>query len=182
METLDFNLFYDENYYRSFYFVKSYVHDDVVAEDIVVESLAKCWEVSSFEKSEISASYLFTILKNKSLNHLKQELVRQRSYASFCEWNERELSIRLSSLNDCDPKEIFSSEIQSIITKALSTMPEQTRRIFEMSRFEDISVKNIALKMGMSSKGVEYHITRSLKILRIALKDYLPIFYAFFIK
>lgn len=182
MSTLDFKKFYDKNYIKSFYFVKSYVHDNMIAEDIVIESLTKCWEVSSLEKSVISASYLFTILKNKSLNYLKQEVVRQRSYDSFCEWNERELSIRLSSLNDCDPKEIFSIEVQSIITKTLFSLPEQTRKIFEMSRFEDKSVKEIALKMSMTPKGVEYHITRSLKIFRIALKDYLPIFYFLFVK
>lgn len=182
MKTPDFKQFYEKNYNKSFYFVKSYVHDDMIAEDIVIESLAKCWEVSSLEKAAISASFLFTILKNKSLNYLKQEITRQRSYDSFREWNERELMLRLSSLKDCDPKEVFSTEVQSIINETLTSLPQQTRKIFEMSRFEDKSVKEIALIMNMTPKGVEYHITRSLKLLRKALNDYLPLFYFFFVK
>lgn len=182
MKTPDFKQFYEKNYNKSFYFVKSYVHDDMIAEDIVIESLTKCWEVLSIEKSAISASFLFTILKNKSLNYLKQEIARQRTYDSFREWNERELMLRISSLKDCDPKEIFSTEVQSIISKTLASLPEQTRKIFEMSRFEDKSVKEIALIMNMTPKGVEYHITRSLKLFRKALNDYLPLFYFFFVK
>lgn len=59
-------------------------------------------------------------------------------------------------------------------------MPEQTRRIFEMSRFENKTVKEIAEETNITAKGVEYHITKALKVLRINLKDYLPLFYFLF--
>ena len=43
----DFNIIYERNYRRSFLFTKSYVHDDMVAEDIVAESLVKYWRLVS---------------------------------------------------------------------------------------------------------------------------------------
>lgn len=49
-----------------------------------------------------------------------------------------------------------------------------------MSRYENLSVKEIAEELSMSPKSVEYHITRSLKALRIALKEYLPLLYLLF--
>jgi RNA polymerase sigma-70 factor (ECF subfamily) len=55
-------------------------------------------------------------------------------------------------------------------------MSPQTRRIFEMSRFENKTNNEIAEMLGLSSKSVEYHITKALKAMRVALKDYLPIF------
>lgn len=90
------------------------------------------------------------------------------------------MDYRISSLKAFDPEEVFSSEITEIVRKALESLPEQTRRIFEMSRYEQMSVKEIAERTSLSAKSVEYHITRSLKVLRVALKDYLPIFYLLF--
>lgn len=44
-----------------------------------------------------------------------------------------------------------------------------------MSRFENKSGKEIAQTLGISVKGVDYHMNKALKELRAALKDYLPI-------
>ncbi len=54
------------------------------------------------------------------------------------------------------------------------------RRIFIMSRFENKSGKEIADILGITVKGVDYHMGKALKALRISLKDYLPILYFLF--
>lgn len=176
----DFNSIYEQNYQRSFLFAKSYVHDDMVAEDIVVESLVKYWRSLSSKKTEISEAFLLTILKNKALDYLRHKAVHDAAIENIRSLNDRELSIRISTLEACDPKEIFSDEINTIIHKTLNSLPSQTRRVFEMSRFENKTVKEIADETSLTVKGVEYHITKSLKALRIALKDYLPLFYFVF--
>ena len=56
-------------------------------------------------------------------------------------------------------------------------MPLQTKRVFMMSRFEQKSGKEIAEALGITVKGVDYHIAKALKALRISLKDYLPLIY-----
>ena len=84
------------------------------------------------------------------------------------------------SLEACDPSTIYTDDINHIINETLNSLPEQTQRIFRMSRYEQMSVKEIAEKMGVSSKTVEYHITKALKELRISLKDYLPMALFFF--
>lgn len=180
MENKDFNLIYEQNYRRSFLFAKSYVHDEMEAEDIVAESLVKYWKLISTGEAEVSDALLLTILKNKALDRLKHLAIRQTAIEHITDACQRELAIRISTLEACDPEEIFSSEIRSIIDKTLQTLPEQTRRIFEMSRYENKSVKEIADETGLTVKGVEYHITKSLKALRIGLKDYLPLFYFIF--
>ena len=48
-----------------------------------------------------------------------------------------------------------------------------------MSRYEQMSVKEIAEKQQLTPKSVEYHITKSLKVLCVALKDYLPVLWWF---
>ena len=90
-------------------------------------------------------------------------------------WKQRELAIRISNLEGCNPSYIFSQEIKSIVMKTLNQLPKQTQKVFIMSRFENKSGKEIAQILGISVKGVDYHMNKALKELRIALKDYLPV-------
>lgn len=175
-----FNEIYTSYYKKSFFFAKSYVHDDLAAEDIASESLIKLWEKLKTEKIDYIEPLLLTILKNKALDYLKHEEVKRTAFESMADWHQQELSIRISTLESCDPNEIFSDEVESIIRETLKLIPEQTRQIFLLSRFENKSNKEIAEQMGISIKGVEYHISKALKALRITLKDYLPLFYFFF--
>lgn len=173
----DFNIIYERNYRRSFLFTKSYVHDDMVAEDIATEALVKYWKLVMSNESEVSEALLLTILKNKALDYLRHEAIHQAAIENLMELGNRELSIRISTLEACDPEEIFSAEIREIIDRTLQTLPEQMRKVFEMSRYDNKAIKDIAEETGLTVKGVEYHITKSLKVLRVSLKDYLPLFY-----
>ncbi len=177
-----FNDVYLSYYKKSFLFVKSYVHNDLAAEDIASESLIKLWE--KLKNEHIEEKYilplLLIILKNKSLDYLKHEEVKRTAFETMADWQQRELSIRISALEICNPDEIFSEEVERIIGTTLSTLPERTRHVFILSRFENKSNKEIAEEMKISIKGVEYHISKTLKVLRVTLKDYLPLFYFFF--
>ena len=175
-----FNEIYTSYYKKSFFFAKSYVHDDLAAEDIASESLIKLWEKLKTEKIDYIEPLLLTILKNKALDYLKHEEVKRTAFESMVDWHQQELSIRISTLESCDPNEIFSDEVESMIRETFKLIPGQTQRIFRLSRFENKSNKEIAELMGISVKGVEYHISKALKALRITLKDYLPLFYFFF--
>lgn len=176
----DFNKIYKDYYKRSFWFVKSYVFEDAAAEDIASESLIALWQVMKKEEVEHPLSLLLTILKNNSLNYLKAQERTLAMLNSVAEISARDLNYQIGFLNACDPQEIFSSEITSIVERTLASLPEQTRRIFEMSRYEMLPVKEIAENLSLSPKAVEYHITKSLKVLRIALNDYLPVYYLLF--
>lgn len=175
-----FNEIYTSYYKKSFFFAKSYVHDDLAAEDIASESLIKLWEKLKAENIDYIEPLLLTILKNKALDYLKHEEVKRTAFESMVDWQQQELSIRISTLESCDPNEIFSDEVESIIRETLKALSDQTRQAFLLSRFENKSNKEIAEQMGISIKGVEYHISKALKALRITLKDYLPLFYFFF--
>ena len=160
-----FNALYTLYYRKSFLFAKSYVHDEQVAEDIAAEALIKLWEKLKTDIINSPQAMLLTILKNKSLDYLRLEQNKLNAMSELSELYVRELDIRVSSLEACDPSEIFS---------------EETRKVFKMSRFENKMNKEIAENLGITVKGVEYHISRALKEFRISLKDYLPLFYFFF--
>ena len=175
-----FNALYTAYYRKSFLFVKSYVHDELVAEDIVSESLIKLWERMKSQPIDNIKPFLFAILKNSALDQLKHEAVERKALKSMQEHFSRELEIRNSVLQSCDPAEIFSTEIQQIIQATLTTLPEKSRKIFEMSRYQNKTNKEIADVFKISVKGVDYHLALTLKALRVSLKDYLPLFICLF--
>lgn len=173
--TSSFNDLYTEYYRKSFLYVKSYVHNEMAAEDIVSDSIIRLWEKMKKESVEQIGPFLFSILKNRSLDYLKHQEVKRSVHDRITEALDRELEIRTNSLEASDPKEIFSAEVQNIIEITLLALPERTREIFVLSRFENKSHKEIAELYQISVKGVDYHIMQSVKELRLALKDYLPL-------
>ncbi|MDR2969792.1 MAG: RNA polymerase sigma-70 factor [Tannerellaceae bacterium] len=176
MNAMDFQELYNKWYRRSFTFAKAYVQDNMVAEDIASESFVKLWKMIQEKEIEYPQSLLLTLIRNKALDYLRREVVRQTVEKDMADAYQRELSIRISTLEACNPEDIFSNEIKEIIRRTLESLPEQTRRIFEMSRYDGLPVKEISLRQGITPKAIEYHITLSLKALRISLKDYLPLF------
>ena len=174
-EIHNFNTLYTKFYRKSFLFTKSYVHDECIAEDIVSDVLIKLWEILKEKEIEHIEALLLTTLKNKSLDHLKHEAVKTEALRTLTDMRQRELDIRISTFED-----IFSTEVQQIVTATLALLPEQSRRVFEMSRFENKTNKEIAEELQLTVKGVEYHTTKALKPLRENLKDYLPLFYFYF--
>ncbi len=169
----NFNEIYSAYYKKSFLYVKSYIHDDMAAEDIVSDSLIKLWERMKKCKVDPIPPYLFSILKNRSLDYLKHQTIRQNVHDSITEALKRELEIRTTSLEASNPHDVFSIEIQQIIETTINSLSERTREIFIQSRFGNRPHKEIADLLQISIKGVDYHINQAVKELRNALKDYL---------
>ena len=91
------------------------------------------------------------------------------------EHQQRVNSLRIATLEACDPQEIFSSEAGRLVDEALAMMSDKTRRIFIMSRYENKTYPEIAAHFSLSVKSVEFHISKALKILKVKLKDYMTI-------
>lgn len=148
-----------------------------MAEDIVSEALIKLWELIKDDEIENPSRLLFVILKNKALDYLKHEKIKNDAFLSISAQTNRELEIRISTLEASNPDKIFAKDIQSILDSTISKLPKQTRIIFEMSRFRNMPKKDIADYFKISIKGVDYHISKALSSLRENLKDYFPIFF-----
>lgn len=170
-----FNQLFADYQGRFIRFANLYVRDIALAEDFTIEAMMYYWE----NRQNLSAgsnihAYILTIIKHKCINHLQHIQVREEVSAQMQNHAQWELNTRISTLEACDPNELFSAEAQEIVNKTLASLPEQTRKIFIMSRYHNKSYKEIAEELEMTTKGVEYHIARALKKLQVNLKDYLP--------
>lgn len=167
-----------EQYKESFIlFANSYVRDKNAAEDIYMEAIIQYWE----KRKELPAdtnipAYILTCIKHKALNHLRHLNIKTDVEGELYEHRTRELNFRITSLEACDPSELYTEEISILIRQTLNELPEQTRRVFHKSRWENKTNKEIAADLGLNIKTVEFHISKALKLFRIQLKDYLPLF------
>ena len=140
-----------------------------VAEDIVQELFVTLWV--KHEQIQITSSlknYLFTSVKNRSLDYLKREQRKSHKLEHIA--GEQELPENLSSLWFAE------AELQAVVDKSLEKLPPRCREIFELSRFEGLKNQEIAEKLGLSKRTVELQVSNALKQLRTDLKDYLPLF------
>lgn len=170
-----FNEIYSKYYHKCFLFAKSYVHNVDTAEDFASESMVKLWEnFNAADNVQNIQAFLLTVVKNLSLNYLRREQMKNEVHESILNAVQREIDLRISTLESCNPDLLFSEEVRNLFEQTLASLPEQTRLIFTMSRHEHKSNKEIGQHFEISVKGVDYHIAKALKELRISLKDYLP--------
>jgi len=175
LNTSNFKRFYIVHYDRCFRFAKSYVHDDLVAQDIASEALIKLWELSEAEELEHPLRLLYVILKNKALDHLKHERIKQYALSVLSNQAKRELEIRISTLEAGNPDKVFAQDVKDILIDTFNLLPKQTQVIFELSRINNVPRKEIAHRFNISAKGVDYHIAKALSYLKKSLKDYFSI-------
>jgi RNA polymerase sigma-70 factor (ECF subfamily) len=157
-------------------FAHSYIHDPFTAENIVQDAFVTLWEKRVWLDNESNLkAFLVTIIKNKSINHIEKLKNRYRIEQNNYQLQLTEANLNISSLRSLNPEELFTGEIISILEKTIATLPLQTQEIFRMSRYQSLSNKEIAEKLKITEKGVEYHISKALKTLRTELSDYLPL-------
>lgn len=160
-------------------FAASYVTDAAVAEDIVMESFMAAWERRALLSERSLPPYVLVIVRNKCLNHLRSRQVRLRAEEDLNSHRARLLELRVSTLEACEPAQLFSDEARRLVDETLARLPERTREIFQRSRFRGESYKEIAASMGTTVKSVEFEVSKAMKSLRVSLRDYLPLFYLF---
>ena len=134
--------------------------------DIAQEVMMWLWDNCRTIANEKSLkSLLFTITKNKSLNHIAHQRVKQRVheklYQKFVEQFE-------------DPDFYIPGELMEKLDKVIKTLPENYRKAFEMNRFDNMTYQEIAGELNISEKTIAYRISQALKILRKELSEYLP--------
>ncbi len=134
-----------------------------IAEEIVQDQFIRIWEDRN--KLEITwsiESYLFTAVKNASLNYLKSVYSRDTVFG-------HEPDIRSVTQEN----ELEFHELSELIDHSIDNLPEKTAIIFRMSRFGEQTNKEIAAELSVPLKTVEYHITSALKNLRKDVDVYL---------
>ncbi len=162
-----FRSVYRAEYNNLLHFVNSYTRNRQDAEDLVQETMLAIWDNrESLDPEKNLRSYMYTIARNKSLNYLRDNAKRLKS-GSIEESDNFINSLALSSPSV--EEEINALELQEFIDRIYLSLPEKVVNTFKMSRQDGFTYNEIAEKLGITTKVVEYHISITLKALRFRL-------------
>ena len=170
-----FKELYNENFDFLFHYANRILKNKQLAEDVVVDFFVNLWEkrdIIKFEKNY--KSYFLRSVHNKCLDQLKQKANKlEYRIESFSQPDHLILTSKFYENSDT----LEAEEINRMINAAIDTLPDACRKIFIMSRFQDLKHKEIATELNISVNTVEMQISRALKKLRVQLKEYLNIFF-----
>lgn len=137
------------------------------ARDIVQEIFVYLWSNPSIKiKSQLSA-YLYTAVRYKVFDWID----KNKSKSNYL------LSLEhFAGQGNCITDDyIREKEFASIIEKEVSLLPAKMRQIFEMSRRQHLSQKEIAEILHLSDKTVKKQMSNALKVLRLKLTSFISI-------
>lgn len=146
-------------------FVAGLVKSDAVAEEIVQDVFLKLWihRVQVSEKDNPS-SWLFTVAANQSFSFLRK-MSTQRKFIEEVKGQMADPgSGRSTDLH------FLSKETEHLIREAMETLPAQRKLIFRLSRFEELSHKQIAEQLGLSPNTVKNQLVSAIKTIQEFLK------------
>lgn len=169
-----FEFIYHQYFQRLFRYSKGFIYNQHAAEEVVQNSFVSLWQNrESLSDNTIVLAWLFTAVKNQCLNFIRDESKRSKHELNT-EYPFSDIqSLNYFTIQSFLPDELINAEFQQIISKAIDSLPEQCRRVFILSRFEDLSHKDISKRLNISAKTVENHITKALRLLHKKLDPYL---------
>jgi len=138
--------------------------DESLAEDIVQDVFYELWKKR--DRLGVNTSfraYLKRASINKSLNYIRDNKIKFDGDEQYAYIESKENLI----------KNIEGKNLREIVDREIDKLPPKCRAAFILSRFEDMSYKEIAAEMSISVKTVEKHISKALKILNKTLRPYL---------
>jgi RNA polymerase sigma-70 factor (ECF subfamily) len=137
------------------------------AEEVVQDLFVTLWNKRRIADIQQLKAYLLSALKYKVIDCVRAQLVR-KNYAAGG-------SGPFHTPNRCTEETVAATDLTRALDASLRNLPEHSREVFRLSRQEHQSVPEIAARLRVSPKTVEYHLSRSLRLLRAYLKDFLVV-------
>lgn len=161
-------------YYKPLcYYARKYRLDRFEAEEVVQRTFLKLWEMReslSIEKS-VSA-YLYQSVRNQSINYLKQKSILDKNKDEHAS-RVRQAELFYAISEEDGTSALLAKELEQQIKQAINDLPPKCHEIFLLSRKENLSLKEIAIQLNISTNTVQKQISIAISKLRETLKYYI---------
>ncbi len=140
------------------------VKEPALAEDLAQDVFLELWKKR--EQLRIQASipaYLARAGRNKALNYLRDHRMdQQREELTDERWLVEAQAVA----------QLQARDLQDRVDALLDSLPDRCRLVFVLSRFEDLSNREIAQQLGIAEKTVENQMNKALRLMRAGLDSY----------
>lgn len=156
---------FHQHYQRVCQTMHRFIRDKNLVEDLAQNVFIRFWEKRhQINVTTSVGAYFHRMAINEALAYLRKTKNK--------ETEEITAQTPTDSLESVETG-YLQSELKSEIIKAIDTLPPRCRTVFQLSRFEELTYKEIAVKMEISVKTVENQMGKALRVLREELKGYL---------
>ena len=153
-------------YWRKAYLIAySKIHEREATEEIVQELFILLWDKRESLSIHNFRSYLYTSVKNKCLNYIESQIVQKKHWDHYKTF--------LPKTADAADNHVEYNDLMDAIRVGMQNLPQKTQKVFRLNRLEGRTIPEIAQDLNLSEKAIEYHLSRSLKELRVHLKDFI---------
>lgn len=159
---IEFRQIFDDYYVPLCMFSNHYVENSAIAADIVQECFLKLWQLrSDFFYLHQVKSFLYTTVRNKSLNELEHSKI-------VSEYAQKLLE---KSSDNFYQEHVIEEDVYQKLSNAINQLPDQMRAIMNLA-LEEMSNKEIAEQLGISIETVRTLKKIAYRKLRESLKEY----------
>jgi RNA polymerase sigma-70 factor (family 1) len=142
------------------------------AADLVHDVFLKLWTSRTLVK-EVKP-YLYALLRNRLIDFVRRNATRT-VYANMLQALAGEPEYNME-------QELDAKELQRTVNMIIEQLPEKTKKIYKLSRFENMNIYQIAELLGISPQTVKNQLSNANHQLRAAAKgsSLLAILYLFY--
>lgn len=159
-DLLVFNQVFYQYHERLYFYVLNKTKSSFSAEEVVQITFIKLWQNRHSLNEDISLdAQIFRIAKTTLIDQLRKVDSSEKLLSVLKQSNEG-FAVNKGTSN------LEKQELQQKLQKLFSIMPPMRRKVFEMSRLDGLTHKEIAERLSISEKTVENHINHALKQIR----------------
>jgi RNA polymerase sigma-70 factor (family 1) len=141
---------------RLYMFAYNILRDKDICEDFIQEIFIDLWERRNISEITNLSSYLYTAVKYKAANHFRKGKINENFIRKWVEF------LGAESIEDSLEHKELSLKVEQMINQ----LPEQRRLIFNLSRKENLSHKEISEKLNISVRTVKNQVSAALRFIR----------------
>lgn len=160
-----FTEIYNQYWPLLFFHVQGMVKDEDLAGDVVQEIFTWMWQRAPvLELNTSVSSYLYAAVRNKVFNLIRHEKIKASCF--------KDIAAFIEEGNYQVDEELRHKELVYEIESEINRMPARMREIFNLSRKEHLSHKEIAVQLDIAESTVREQVKRALKVLRVKMQDH----------
>ena len=164
-----FDTVFRDNYAHLVRMAESIVRERALAEEIAQDVMLELWRRrESIQVEQSFRAYLLRSTRNRALNHVRHQriVVREATIAAAAAESARAVSAE---------DEMLGTELERAVQEAITSLPENAREVFQLSRDRGLKYSEIAVVLDISVKTVEKRMGQALAELRDRLAQWMPV-------
>lgn len=157
-----FEILFDRYWKRLYSYAFKIYKEEAICEDIVQEIFISLWEKSKSTSIANLEGYLLRAVKNKVANHIRD-----------LKFDNRHLEILENIPNPSrSDKNLVYKEFEANVFREIKKLPPRSQEVIILSRLENYTNIEIALRLNISVRTVEKHISDGLRLLKKSIDPY----------